>query len=97
MYQNYWKELGNGIREMSKDKIIILYRHAETNMNVEDITMGQLDIDTNFTENGERQILEIGDNLLENNIQIIYSSDYKRAYETACKAVLYKKLNIPIV
>lgn len=69
---------------MNNDKLIILYRHGETDRNVEDITMGQNTIlDTQFTDKGFDQIDDISKNIKDNEIEVIYSSDIKRAYETA--------------
>lgn len=82
---------------MNNNKLIFLYRHGETDKNVKDITMGQLDnIDTMFTEYGYNQITEISNNIIKNNIQIIYTSDLKRAAESAEIAVDKSNKKIPI-
>lgn len=82
---------------MSKEVLIFLYRHAETDLNVKDITMGQLNVETKFTDKGFKQIKQIGQNLINNKIQIIYSSDYNRSYETAYNAVMHSKLDLKII
>lgn len=57
--------------------------------------MGQLKkIDTDFTNKGFEQISEISNNLVENNIQIIFTSDFKRAYLTAVLANKERKIKI---
>ena len=76
-------------------KIIYLYRHGETNWNVEDKITGQLEnIDTCFTDIGYKQINELTKNLKENQIEVIYCSDLKRTVETAIMA--NSELNLPI-
>lgn len=68
----------------SSYKLIYLYRHGETNWNVEDGITGQLEnIDIYFTEFGSKQINEISEDIRKNKIEIIYSSDLSRAIETA--------------
>ena len=76
-------------------KIIYLYRHGETNWNVDDRITGQLDDkEIRFTDLGYRQIDELSRKLRLNNIQVIYCSDYKRTSETA--NIANSKLGIPI-
>jgi len=66
------------------NKIIYLYRHGETNLNVEGITMGQLDgLNTTFTNKGYEQINLLKEEIKENKIEVIYTSDYKRTLDTA--------------
>ncbi len=81
---------------MDKDsKIIYLYRHAETNWNVDDRITGQIDEDTiKITNLGYEQILKISEKLKKNDVQAIYCSDYKRTSNTA--EAVNKKLGIPI-
>lgn len=65
-------------------KLIYLYRHGETDFNVEGITMGQLEgINTNFTQKGYEQIDLLSEEIKEHEIEVIYTSDYKRTLETA--------------
>lgn len=57
--------------------------------------MGQLEgIETEFTNKGYEQIRKISKSLKENKIEIIYCSDFKRAYETAI--IANEELNLPI-
>lgn len=80
----------------SSYKLIYLYRHGETNWNVEDRITGQLEnIDIYFTEFGSKQINEISEDIRKNKIEIIYSSDLPRARETAINA--NKNSNLPMV
>ena len=76
-------------------KKIILFRHGETNLNVADITMGQnLSLHTFFTSKGFKEINEVGQKLIDRNVEVIFSSDLERAYDTAKYAV--KGNSIPI-
>ena len=76
-------------------KIIYLFRHGETNWNVEDRVMGQLEgIETKFTNKGYKQIKEISEKIKEKNVEVIYCSDFQRAYETA--VIANEKLRVPI-
>lgn len=82
--------------KMKKDKLkfIYLYRHGETNLNVEGITMGQLStLHTVFTDNGYKQIESLKEKIKENKIDVIYSSDYERTINTA---KLSNDNNIPL-
>ncbi|GAB4847011.1 hypothetical protein Ancab_026023 [Ancistrocladus abbreviatus] len=61
---------------------IILVRHGETEWNALGKLQGQLDVDLN--EIGRQQAATVADRLSrEPNISAIYSSDLKRAHETA--------------
>lgn len=85
----------NKIDSAINSKIIYLYRHGETNWNVEDKITGQLEnIDTYFTDIGYKQINELTKKLKENQIEVIYCSDLKRTVETAIMA--NSELNLPI-
>lgn len=77
-------------------KYIYLYRHGETDWNVNGITMGQLEgIETSFTEKGYQELLSISESMKESHIEIIYSSDFKRTIETAKLASVQN--NVPII
>lgn len=73
------------IKVMNDDtKLIYLFRHGETNLNVEGITMGQMEnLQTEFTENGYKQIENIKKEIALNQIEAIYSSDLQRTIQTA--------------
>jgi len=60
---------------------LILIRHGETDWNVEGRWQGQIDVPLN--ENGREDARETAHSLEEAGIQAIYSSDLKRASETA--------------
>lgn len=80
---------------VKKTKKIYLYRHGETNWNVDDRIIGQLNEDEiKFTNFGYKQIDELSQKLKVNNIQAIYCSDYKRTAMTA--DIANKKLKLPI-
>lgn len=84
----------NNINENNKE--IYLYRHGETNWNVENRIMGQLKgIKTRFTNKGYSQIKEISKKIKENNVEVIYCSDFERTYETAI--VANQSLRLPII
>lgn len=86
--------LGEEINEVDS-KIIYLYRHGETNWNVDDRVTGQLEnIEVYFTERGYQQIEDLSEKLRENQVEVIYASDLSRTTETAILA--NKKLNLPV-
>lgn len=62
-------------------KKIIIVRHGETQYNVEHRMQGWIDIPLN--EAGREQAKKVGLRLISEKIDIIYSSDHKRAYSTA--------------
>lgn len=65
-------------------KYIYLYRHGETDWNVNGITMGQLEgIRTQFTHTAYEDIFEISESLKENKVEVIYFSDFNRTVDTA--------------
>lgn len=77
-------------------KYIYLYRHGETDWNVNGITMGQLEgIKTQFTHVGYDDIFEISESLKENKVEVIYSSDFNRTIDTANLANCIN--NLPII
>jgi alpha-ribazole phosphatase len=60
---------------------LILIRHGETDWNAEGRWQGQIDVPLN--ENGRQHAREVAHRLVGEGIQAIYSSDLKRAVETA--------------
>ena len=72
---------------------IILVRHAESEANRLGITQGQT-IDTSLSKSGLRQAKQLAERLKDEKIDIIYSSDLKRAKETADEINRYHKLKI---
>lgn len=86
--------LGEEIKEVDS-KIIYLYRHVETNWNIDDRVTGQLEnIEIYFTERGYQQIEDLSEKLRENQVEVVYASDLNRAIETAMLA--NKNLNLPL-
>lgn len=71
---------------------LILVRHAETDWNKESKYQGQKDVNLNAT--GKSQAEKLGKYLADKKIDVIYSSDLKRASETAGIVNKYHKLQI---
>jgi len=89
------KRLKNSNYNGNDKKIIHIFRHGETNWNVENKIRGQFeDSSLKFTDKGLKQIDNIALLLKKNNIEFIYSSDLIRTTRTATLA--NKNLNIPI-
>jgi|UniRef100_A0A7C3WRR8 broad specificity phosphatase PhoE len=72
---------------------IYLIRHGETDWNKEGRFQGRTDIPLN--ERGKKQAQILSEYLIKENIDFIYSSPLKRAYETALP--LSQKLNKEII
>ena len=73
---------------------LILIRHGESEANVKEIGAGQIDYP--LTELGNKQAQLAAEYLLANeSIDVIYSSDLQRAYDTALPVA--KALNLPIL
>lgn len=73
---------------------LILVRHGETEWNRTGRCQGVADIDLNH--NGKKQVKELGDALKGETISAIYSSDLKRALETARGIASHHKLTVNI-
>ncbi len=71
---------------------LILARHGETDWNRDGIWQGHGDPPLN--ELGRRQAAELADRLADVKIDALYSSDLKRAYETATIVGRAKELEI---
>lgn len=76
---------------MKKTKIYII-RHGESEWNILNKVQGQED--TNLTDRGKKQAMKAAERLVDEDIDIIYSSDLKRAYETA--KTIGDKLNLEV-
>lgn len=74
-------------------KKIILVRHGETDFNVAKIIQGQLD--TFLNQQGLKQAVDIACVLAQEHIDLIFSSDLKRAHHTAC--IIGEKAGKPVV
>jgi len=73
---------------------LILVRHGETEWNRAGRCQGIADIELN--ENGRKQVGELAESLKDHNISAIYSSDLKRAIETAWAIAEHHGLTINI-
>ena len=70
----------------------ILVRHGESQANLENRFAGQIDIP--LTETGRKQAECTGEYLKNEKIDVFYSSQLSRAYETAC--IVAKHHNLPV-
>lgn len=83
------------IKEEQYEKYLYLYRHGETNRNIENKIKWQLEsIDTFFTPRWLTQIEKIHNNIKMNNIEAIFSSDLERARDTA--TIINNNLNLQL-
>lgn len=71
---------------------LIIVRHGETDWNVEGRWQGQIDVPLNA--NGHHQAQQMAESLIQAPITAIYSSDLRRASETA--GYLARKFNLPV-
>ncbi len=74
-------------------KKLIIVRHGETDHNVNKIIQGHLDIDLNAR--GKDQARLVAEKLKDEPIQVIFSSDLKRAAQTAQE--IAEKLKLPVI
>ncbi len=74
---------------------VILIRHAEAEGNVNRIFHGWYD--SELTQKGLIQARRVAERLIDENIDIIYSSDSKRAYGTARAIAELKDLEINVI
>jgi len=73
---------------------LILVRHGETEWNRTGRCQGAADIDLN--QNGKKQVRELARSLKDEDISAVYSSDLKRAMETAEEIASYHNLEVNI-
>jgi len=74
---------------------IFMFRHGETNLNVDGLIKGQaIGMKTEFTPKGEYQIQNVAKFLKENGVEAIFSSDIVRAQETA--NIILKSISCPL-
>jgi broad specificity phosphatase PhoE len=79
---------------MQEDKILTYWwRHGETDWNVERRWQGHSDIPLNAL--GRKQAIELGDSLINEKIEFIFTSDLVRASETA--NTVAKKLGLSVL
>ncbi len=74
---------------------IYIVRHGVTNYNQENRFQGQLDIPLN--DEGLAQVAKLGNYFQKRPVDVIYSSDLKRAYQTAEAIARAKDLQIRIL
>lgn len=78
----------------SQEKMkIILVRHAESEANAKGIHQGQR-IDVGLSEKGKEQAKRVAKELKNEKIEAIYSSDLKRAMETAEAIAKFHKIKL---
>ncbi|HZW61637.1 MAG TPA: histidine phosphatase family protein [Candidatus Babeliales bacterium] len=70
-----------------KEKIFYLFRHGQTDWNLNGIMQGHADIPLN--ETGKKQAHELGNQLKNEQLEVIFTSDLQRANETAQIVSLY--------
>lgn len=73
---------------------LILIRHGETNWNLTQKCQGFSDIELN--QNGRRQIKELAQSLKSDEISAVYSSDLRRAKDTAVEIAKFHNLSINV-
>ncbi len=75
---------------------IILVRHGESIANAKGISQGNRNkwMDTSLTKKGKEQAKKLAERLKEEKIEVIYSSDLKRAKETAEEINKFHNLKI---
>src|SRR5690349_8413010 len=73
-------------------KHLFIFRHGETDWNVEERFQGHLDIPLN--DNGRNQARELGQKMKHFGLEAIFSSDLCRASETA--QIVAQSINVPI-
>lgn len=74
---------------------ILLVRHAEAEGNVKRIFQGWTN--SNLTERGIKQARRLAERLKDEEVDVIYSSDLKRAYDTARFIADYKSLDVFVI
>ncbi len=78
-----------------KRKTFYLFRHGETNWNLERKVKGHSDsIDTKFTDLGYTQLNQITEMIKKEKIQAIFSSDLRRTHNSTM--YINEKLNLPV-
>lgn len=83
------------IKSENGEKYFYIYRHGETNWNVENKIKWQLEtIDTKFTELGFKQINTLKEIFISNKIEAIFFSDLNRARETS--EIINESLKLPL-
>ena len=83
------------IKNEKKEIIYYLFRHGETNWNVEKRIKGQIeDLKTTFTARGNKQIISLKKKILDEKIDAIFTSDLYRTKETT--KIITENSKLPI-
>jgi broad specificity phosphatase PhoE len=72
---------------------LVFIRHGETDWNLEGRWQGQADVPLN--QRGWQQAIRLADSLANDSISVIYSSDLRRAMDTA--TLLAQKFDTPVI
>jgi broad specificity phosphatase PhoE len=72
---------------------LVFIRHGETDWNLEGRWQGQADVPLN--QRGWQQAIRLADSLANDSISVIYSSDLRRAMDTA--TLLAQKSDTPVI
>ena len=73
-------------------KTFYIFRHGETDMNAKNIWQGAR-INVALNDNGKKQAEQLGQKLLPLGIEVIYSSNLRRALQTSL--IVNKSLEVP--
>lgn len=83
------------IKDESKEMVYYLFRHGETNWNVEKRIKGQIeDLKTTFTDRGNKQIISLKNKILDEKIDAVFTSDLYRTKETT--KIITENSKLPI-
>lgn len=83
------------IKNEKKEIVYYLFRHGETNWNVEKRIKGQIeDLKTTFTDRGNKQIISLKKKILDEKIEAIFTSDLYRTKETT--KIITENSKLPI-
>ncbi|MBR1648074.1 MAG: histidine phosphatase family protein [Alphaproteobacteria bacterium] len=78
---------------MTMKKTFFVFRHGQTDFNAKNIWQGAK-INALLNDVGKQQAVELGDRLVPLGIEIIYSSNMRRAIQTAM--IVNQKLDVPM-
>ena len=83
------------IKDESKEMIFYLFRHGETNWNIENRIKGQMeDLKTVFTNKGNNQIDYLKNIVVSENLEAFFTSDLFRTMQTT--SIINENLNLPV-
>ncbi|MFQ5788233.1 MAG: histidine phosphatase family protein, partial [Thermodesulfobacteriota bacterium] len=90
IYQNFVVKPNGGLTSIN----LILVRHGLTRWNLEGLCQGFSDVELN--QIGKKQIVELGESLVNEKISAVYSSDLQRATDTAKEIAKYHNLTVKV-